>query len=130
MARPWSKKAKPMPPLWAMTASWPRGRPAGSSGRALASMAGLKVGQRLAAVLAKPSQLGPMTAMSWRSATARISACMPAPASPPPSAKPLLRMMAARTPAAPQRSSSSAMCWAGMMRTARSARSGRSATEG
>ena len=53
-----------MPPLCAMTASWPRGRPRGSSGRSLASMAGLNVGQSAAAVLAKPSELGPITAMS------------------------------------------------------------------
>ena len=53
-----------MPPLCAMTASWPRARPAGSSGRSLASIAGLKVGHSAAAVLAKPSELGPMTAMS------------------------------------------------------------------
>ena len=63
MARPWSKKAKPMPPLCAMTASWPRARPCGSSGRSLGSTAGLKVGHSAAAVLAKPSELGPITAM-------------------------------------------------------------------
>ena len=48
-----------MPPLCAMTASWPRGRPAGSSGRSLASMAGLKVGQSVGGRVGKALAVGP-----------------------------------------------------------------------
>ena len=54
-----------MPPLCEITATWPRVRSAGgSSGTSPASIAGLKVGHSAAAVLAKPSPFGPLTAMS------------------------------------------------------------------
>ena len=55
-----------MPPLCEITATCPRVRSArGSSGTSPASIAGLKVGQSEAAVLAKPSPFGPLTAMSY-----------------------------------------------------------------
>jgi hypothetical protein len=61
---------------------------------------------------------------------ARISSCRPAPSPPAASANPELSTTAERTPALPQRSSSAGTCCAGIMRIARSAGVGRSATEG
>ena len=54
-----------MPPLWRDDGKLPAraALPAAAAGRS-ASMAGLKVGHSAAAVLAKPSELGPITAMS------------------------------------------------------------------
>jgi hypothetical protein len=60
-----SKNAYPSPPLCETTETWPL--PSGRLGRigpALTSIAGLKVGQSPAAMLEKPSELGPITAMS------------------------------------------------------------------
>ena len=55
-----SKNAKPRPPLCEITETWPRARSArGSSGTSLLSIAGLKVGQSAAAILAKPSRVRP-----------------------------------------------------------------------
>ena len=65
--------------------------------------------------------LGPSPPCRSASAMARIAPACAAPASPGSSAKPELRITAALTPARPQRSSSSGMNSAGMMRMARSA---------
>ena len=78
----------------------------GSSGTSPASIAGLKVGQSEAAVLAKPSPFGPLTAMSYFAAIACTSRCSAGPVSPFSSAKPEERMIAALMPALPQFSSS------------------------
>lgn len=64
----------------------------GAIGCAKFSTAGLKVATMFAAVLKKPSALGPITAMSWLCAASRMRCWRAAPSAPASSAKPELMM--------------------------------------